>query len=214
MFRLSAAIRERFPMHRVTGESDRFFLWVDAVGGYWVCLSDEVTLGQHVGAGEADIPLLGDLSKRHAKIRRDGEGYLIEAIREVWVDGRSVSRIASLSDGNVIQLGHTVQLVFRRPHALSATVRLDFASSHRTQPSVDAILLMADSCVLGPQRHSHIVCRGWRDEVVLYRHDERLYCRAAAGMEIDGVRQTGGRGAITRNSRIAGDSFSLSLEEM
>ena len=26
--------------------ADRFMLWVDAVGGYWVCLADELIVGQ------------------------------------------------------------------------------------------------------------------------------------------------------------------------
>ena len=60
---------------------DRFLIWVDAVGGYWVCLGDEVLMGQPVQSDQVDIPLLGDLSGRHARIRRDGEGYLIEAIK-------------------------------------------------------------------------------------------------------------------------------------
>ena len=115
--------------------ADKFLLWVDAVGGYWVCLGDAVTLGQPVPSGAADVPILGDLSSRHARIRRDGEGYLVEALRDVRVDGRRVDNVASLSEGSTIQLGEGVRLVFHRPHALSATVRLDFASHHRTQPT-------------------------------------------------------------------------------
>ena len=192
-------------------KTDRFLLWVDGVGGYWVCLGDEVTLGQPVPLGEIDVPILGDLSKRHARIRRDGEGYLIEAFRPVWVDGRQVDRVASLASGNVIRLGDAVRLLFRRPHALSGTARLDFVSRHRTQPSLDAVLLMADSCVLGPKPHSHVVCRDWPDEVVLYRHDDELYCRSGVPIEIDG-RRCKDRGPISRNSRIVSECFSLSLE--
>jgi hypothetical protein len=212
MFRLAAVFREANPMDpKVWQRTDKFLLWVDAVGGYWVCLGDEVTLGQPVRGGTADIPILGDLSSRHARIRRDGEGYLIEAIRKVRVDGRPVDRVALLSDGSRIQLGEAVKLVFRRPHALSGTARLDFVSRHHTQPSVDAVLLMADSCVLGPKPHSHVVCRDWRQEVVLYRHDDRLYCRSRGAMEIDG-RRCEDRGPITRNSRVVGDRFSFTLE--
>ena len=192
-------------------KTDRFLLWVDGVGGYWVCLGDEVTLGQPVPSGEIDVPILGDLSKRHARIRRDGEGYLIEAFRPVRVDGRRVDRVASLASGSMIQLGDAVRLIFRRPHALSATARLDFVSRHRTQPSLDAVLLMADSCVLGPKSHSHVVCRDWPSEVVLYRHDDELYCRTQVPIEIDG-RGCKDRGRISRNSRIVGERFSLSLE--
>ena len=192
-------------------KADRFFLWIDAVGGYWISLADQVVLGQPDPARAADVPILGDLSSRHARIRRDGEGYLIEAFREVQVDGRPVEGMALLSNKNSILLGRSVRLTFRRPHALSATARLEFASRHRTQPSVDAVLLMADTCVLGPRAHSHVVCRAWPEEVILYRHEEELYCRATGTLEIDGARYEG-RGPITRNSRIVGDWFCLSLE--
>ena len=199
-------------MDRSSGQrDDRFLLWVDAVGGYWVCLGDEVLLGQAGFGAKVDIPILGDLSARHARIRRDGEGYLIEAFREVRVEGRRVEQVALLSQGCKVQLGESVRLVFRRPHALSATARLDFASHHRTDPHVDAILLMADSCVLGPKPHSHVVCPQWPAEVVLYRHEGELYCRASGQFEIDGVRCRD-RGPIRRSSHIVGAHFSLSLE--
>jgi len=204
--------RKAHPMDRFSGRrDDRFLLWVDAVGGYWVCLGDEVTLGQPGFASRADVPILGDLSARHARIRRDGEGYLIEAFREVHVDGRPVEHLALLADGSKIQLGGSVRLVFRRPHALSATARLDFASHHRTQPSVDAILLMADSCVLGPRRHSHVVCPDWPADVVLFRQEKDLYLRSSGAFEVDGVRCRGAE-RICRTSRVVGGHFSLSLE--
>ena len=47
-------------------------------------------------AAAADVPILADLSSRHARIRRDGEGYLIEALREVRVDGRPVGGTTGL----------------------------------------------------------------------------------------------------------------------
>lgn len=194
-------------------QAERFMLWVDAVGGFWVCLAEEVTLGQPVRSGTIDIPILGDISSRHARIRRDGEGYLIEAIREVRLDGRPVNKAASLADGSRITLGDAVRLVFRRPHALSATARLDFASHHRTHPSADAVLLMADSCILGPNPRSHVVCPDWPHEVVIYRHDEELYCRTSGCWEIDGA-PCKNRGRITQNSRVEGEGFSLKLEEM
>ena len=71
---------------RDPGPWDRFMLWVDAVGGFLVCSADEVTLGQPVRCETCDVPILADIYSRHARIRRDGEGYLIEAIGEVRVD--------------------------------------------------------------------------------------------------------------------------------
>ncbi len=194
-------------------KADVFQLWIDAVGGYRVCLDDEVVLGQPDTRGAVAIPILGDLSQRHARICRDGEGYIIEALRAVRLDGQKIDRVASLRDGVTIQLGECVRLVFRQPHALSATVRLDFVSGHRTQPSADAVLLMADTCVLGPKSHSHVVCPRWTEEVVLYRQEDQLFCRGSGAVEIDG-RTHKRRGPITRSSRITGENLSLSLEQI
>ena len=121
MVKLSALFRDWLPMARACPTlPNRFFLWVNAVGGYWVCLGDAVTIGRPAPQSEIDIPILGDLAKRHAVVRRDGEGYLIEALREVRVEGKPVSGVAELRHGNVVQLGQGVKLAFRRPHALRA----------------------------------------------------------------------------------------------
>ncbi len=189
-------------------------LWVDAVGGYWVCLADEVVLGQPAsGGGGPDVPILADLSSRHARIRRDGEGHLLEALRQVRLDGRTVRGTTWLSDGARIELGDGVKLLFRRPHPLSATARLEFVSHHRTHPGADGVLLLADSCVLGPDARSHVVCRDWPGEVILYRAGDELFCRSQGRFEIDG-RPCKDRGRLTWNSRIAGEGFSLNLEAM
>jgi hypothetical protein len=192
-------------------QSERFMLWIDAVGGYWVCLGDEIILGQPDRQASADVPILGDLSSRHACIRRDGEGYLVEALREVRIDDRPVQSVGWLRDGNRIQLGPSVRLMFRRPHPLSATARLDFVSRHRTQPSADAALLMADTCILGPKRQAHVLCPNWTREVILYRRGQGLYCRAAGAFEIDGT-ACNGSGPITKNSHVEGNGFSFNLE--
>jgi len=198
------------PSRPVVGK--RFLLWIDGVGGYWVCLGEEVVLGRSISS-VADVPLLGDLAACHARIRRDSEGYLIEAVREVYVDGRPVTHAALLRDGSRIQLGAGVRLLFRRPHALSATARLDFASHHRTQPSVDAVVLLADVCVLGPAARSHIVCPDWPQEVTLYRMEDELYCRSVGPLEVDG-RPGRDRAKVGLDSRIAGPHFAMRLEPL
>ena len=189
----------------------RFRLWIDAVGGYLVCLADQVVLGQAIPGNKVDIPILGDLSRRHAIIRRQGEGYFIEPNHAVSVERQPVHEATLLSDGDEISLGSSVRLRFRKPHVLSATARLEFVSRHSTSPSADGILLMAESCVLGPRWQNHVVCRNWSADVILYRQDEKLYCRAMDSIQIDG-QWTEGRGRIGENSRIAGADFALSLE--
>lgn len=195
-----------------TAGTRRFLLWVDAVGGYWVCLGEEVVLGRSASP-VADVPLLADLAACHARIRRDSEGYLLEAVRETYVDGRPVVRAALLREGSRIQLGSGVRLVFRRPHALSATARLEFASHHRTQPSVDAVLLLADVCLLGPAPRSHIVCPNWPAEVMLYRIEDELYCRSSGRLEVDG-RPAWDKSKVGPDSRIVGPHFAMRLEPL
>lgn len=203
------------PLGNDLGEVDgeRFLLWVDGVGGYLVCLADEIVLGQAAPGKQVDVPILADLSRRHAKIRREGEGYTIEPLHVLRLNGKSIQTTAILSDGDELELGSGVRFRFRRPHALSASARLDLISRHRTQPYADSILLMAESCVLGPRWQNHIVCVDWEADVVLYRQDDELYCRAMDAIEIDGE-LCDGRGRLNSNSHVAGSDFSMSLEEL
>ena len=202
------------PMRRGTSVSgSRFLMWVDGVGGFLVLEGTEVTIGQPVAEAHVDIPILGDVSRTHAKIRRDGEGYLIEAFRPTRVEGRSVVGLAALGNGAQIELGHGVKLKFHKPHALSATARLEFVSRHRTLPPVDGVILMADSCILGPGATSHVVARNWPSELVLFKQGQQLACRSRSPLTIDGA-LAGERGIVHRSSRIVAEDFSVCLEQL
>jgi hypothetical protein len=191
----------------------RFLLWVDGVGGYLVCLAEEVVFGQATAKNRVDVPILADISRRHARICRDGESYVIEPLHATRVNGRSAQSKTVLKDGDEIELGSGVRLRFRQPHALSGSARVEFVSRHRTQPYADSILLMAESCVLGPRWQNHVVCRDWSGDVVLYRQDDGLYCRAMESIEIDG-QLCDGRGRLDGNSHVVGSDFSMTLEEL
>lgn len=192
---------------------ERAVLWVDAVGGFLVCMDNEVVLGQPAGGPGIAVPILADLSRRHAVIRRDDGAYVLEPIQAVRVDGRELSGATVLSDGQVIQLGESVKIRFSRPHALSATARLDFVSHHKTQPSADAVLLMADSCVMGPSSHCHIRARDWQQDVVLYRQGERLHGRSAAPLSVDGEPRDGAI-EIQTGERVEGEGLSFTWERV
>lgn len=197
---------------KVRGSNPRLLLWVDAVGGYLICLGDQVEIGQAVPGTLVDVPVLGDISRQHATVRRDGENYIIEALGPMQVEGRKTDK-AVLCDGDEIQLGPSVRLRFRQPHALSATARLDFVSHHRTQPPADGVLFMAESCVLGPKLQNHIVCPQWSQDVILYRQKDEIRCRAGEEFEIDG-QLCEGEGKLQPGSHASGDDFSLSIEEV
>lgn len=191
----------------------RFLLWVDGVGGYLVCQGSRITLGRPDPDGYVDVPILGDLSTQHAAIRREGESYIFEPFRAARLNGRAVTAPTMLPDAALIELGSSVRIKFRRPHALSGTAVLEFASNHKTQPAADAVLLMAESCVLGPSARDHVVCRQWPQDVVLYQQNGQLACRTKGQFAIDGNEQKE-RGTLTLSSSVVGDAFSLKLEEV
>jgi hypothetical protein len=195
-----------------SARQSRFMLWIDAVGGYLVCLGDEVTIGQAAPNNRVDVPIQADISRKHVKIRRQGEGYVLEPLGPKTVlDGKAVRSAALLADGDEFMLGDAVKIRFRKPHVLSASARLEMLSPHRTQPYADAVILMAESCVLGPKWQNHVVCRDWEGDVVLYRSDEKIMCRAMESIEIDGQLHDG-RGPVRPGSHVLGNDFSLTLE--
>jgi hypothetical protein len=190
----------------------RFMLWVDAVGGFLVSLGDEVIIGQANPTNKVDIPIQADISRRHVKISRKKEGYVIEPLGpQVTIDGKPITGPALLMDGDEIGLSDSVRLRFRKPHVLSASAKLDMISRHRTFPSSDGVILMAESCVLGPKWQNHVVCRDWSGDVVLYRQDDRVFCRAMQSIEIDGQLHDG-RGPVRPGSQVLGTDFSMTLE--
>ncbi|HEY3394260.1 MAG TPA: FHA domain-containing protein [Lacipirellulaceae bacterium] len=189
----------------------RALLWIDAVGGFLVCLDDCVVLGQPPAGERIAVPILADLSRRHAAIRREAGAYILEPLQRTLVDGREIKTPFVLSDNQLIQLGDNVRVRFTRPHALSATAKLTIESHHKTQPSADAVLLMADSCVLGPNRHCHVRCRDWQSDVVVFRQNDRLFCRASEPLTIDGAAMSG-ESEIQSGVRVEGEAFSFTWE--
>ncbi len=175
------------------GPRGRFLLWLDSVGGYLVCLDDRVVLGRAGHDSHADVPLMGDLSREHATIVRDGDGYLLRASHSTFVNNRPITS-ASLRDGDVIRLGASVELEFRQPSPVSMTARLAVVSRHRLPMAVDGVLLMAETCIIGRGRQAHIPAPNLAEPLVLYRQANALWCKAATPFEVDG------RGAATRRA--------------
>jgi hypothetical protein len=191
----------------------RSLLWVDAVGGFLVCLEDTITIGQPSPSETLTLPILADLSRRHAVIRRDAGAYVIEPLQRTLIDGREIKTPYVLADNQLIQLGENVRIRFLKSHALSMTARLNIESHHKTQPTADAVLLMADSCVMGPNRHCHIRCRDWERDVIVYRQDSQVFCRADEPLSIDGV-AAGSSSEIQTGARVEGERFSFAWETL
>ena len=206
--------KDRAAMPTLNGSSrERFLLWVDGVGGYLVCLQSSVTLGRAEPPGEADVPLIADLAVKHARIVREDEGYCIEAFRPTWLDGRLVERTTLLPDACELRLGAAVRVRFHRPHALSASARLEYVSGHRTLPTTDGTLLMAEHLLLGAGPRCHVFCRDWTREVVLFRERDRLYCKSRGRFAVDG-KTADDRAPLSIASHVQGEDWSFSLEPL
>jgi hypothetical protein len=196
-----------------SGPKGRFLLWVDAVGGYLVCLDDAIVLGRAGSDSHADVPLMGDLSRNHATLIRNGEAYLLKAHQPSFVNGKPVGDQVVLHDGDIIRLGSTVELEFRQPSPVSATARLSILSRHRLPLAVDGVLLMAETCIVGGATQSHIYAPALASPVVIYRQAGSLWCRAAGAFDVDG-RTCASRAPLTLQSSVLGDGFSFSLEPL
>jgi hypothetical protein len=146
-------------------------------------------------------------------IRRDREAYVLTPLHRTAVDGRTITEPTVLRDKAAITLGSGVQITFRKPHALSATAVLEITSHHRTEPAVDGIVLMSESCILGPAAHSHVRCPDWQSDLVLFRRGVDLMCRTHSPVEIDGQTCIG-QASVAGDCRIESEDFALSLEEI
>jgi FHA domain len=189
---------------------ERFLLWIDGVGGFLVCLGRRVTLGQATPDAYVDVPLFADVSRVHAALTRDSEGYVLEGLRPLLVNGQSADRLL-LQSGDRMTLGSTCQIQFRQPVPVSASARLDLVSGHRLALAVDGVLLMADTLVLGPGPQAHVIMPELNEAVVLYRHREGLGVRYGGNLCVDGQRCRE-RGLLRSASTVTGDDFAFAVE--
>jgi tetratricopeptide (TPR) repeat protein len=188
----------------------RYLLWIDGVGGYLICPGSRILIGQATLEATVDVPLFADVSRLHASITRDAEGYLLHALRPVQVNGRMVDQ-ALLQANDRITLGGSCQLQFRQPSPLSHSARLDLVSGHRLSVAVEAVLLMADTLLLGPDAQAHVSLPDVQKPVVLFRHRDGLGLRYAGKLTVNGkVCQE--RALLNTPASVTGDDFAFALE--
>jgi hypothetical protein len=188
----------------------RFLLWIDGVGGYLVCMGQRVTIGQATPEAFVDVPLYADVSRLHATLTRDNEGYLLEAVRPVQVNGETVQKVL-LRPNDRVTLGGGCQVQFRQPAPVSTSARLDLVSRHRLPLTVDAVLLMADTLLLGPGTHTHVEMPDCKQTIVLYRHKDTLGIRCPGEFKLNG-QPCRDRGLLGAHATVTGDEFALSIE--
>ncbi|MBL8795287.1 MAG: FHA domain-containing protein [Planctomycetia bacterium] len=189
---------------------DRFLLWIDGVGGYLVCLGGRVTIGQATPEASVDVPFYADISRQHATLTRDGGSYLAEASRPMQVNGQP-AETALLQAGDRITLGASCQLQFSQPVPVSATARLDLTSGHRLSLAVDAVLLMADTLLIGPGEQVHVQIPDLPHNLVLFRQKEGLGLRYPGNFQVDGQR-CAERAQLGPRSKVTVEDFCFAIE--
>jgi len=188
----------------------RFFLWIDGVGGYLVCLANRVTFGQALPGARVDVPLVADVSRLHATLTRDGEGYLLEAVRPIQVNGATVTR-ALLQPGDRVTIGASCQFLFRLPMAANTSARLELVSGHRLPVAVDGVLLMAETLVLAAGAQAHVSIPGLKKPMVLFRHRDGLGLRVQAEVRVNG-QPVSGRTILPACATVSGEDVSFAIE--
>lgn len=193
-----------------TAPPKRFLLWIDGVGGYLICLGSRVTFGQATAIGSVDVPLLADVSRNHATVTRDGEGYVVESVRPLQVNGQTVGKV-TLQPGDRVTLGAACQFKFLLPVPVSTSARLELVSGHRLPLSVDGILLMSETLVLGSGPQTHVPLGDVAKPVILFRDKEGLGVRYGGEFRING-RPANERESLPANATVQGPDFSFAVE--
>lgn len=192
-------------------EPGSWMIWIDGVGGIWICFSDQVTLGSSKPAARDYVPLLGDLLPEHAKILRDGDWYLVVPVGPARLNGRPLYDSQVLAPGDRLELGQAVCLEVCYPNPLSHSLRIQPVGSTTTWPRSQAILLIDRWFMLGPRESAHVVVPNWSTEVVLVRQHGGLCLRTPREFVINGRKGTSDT-PLQPPCRVTGPGFSFFAE--
>jgi len=188
-----------------------FMLWIDGVGGYLVCPATLNTIGQAVTYSNVQIPILGDIQRRHCRIETVDQDHMLQPFGNVCIDGKKMLEPTPLKNHQLIEFEGGVNLRYSKPHPLSGSARLEFQSRHRTQPWSDSVLLASGPIILGPNQRNHVFCPRWVKDLVIFRREGNWYARTQGKLEIDG-QEYEKEGPLKLDSRIVGEEFTMSLE--
>lgn len=186
-------------------------LWVDGVGGFLILAGRRWTIGRTDSTGGPQISIRGDLPRSAGAIQRNGSDYVLKPAERNPDEASASRRPVPLSHGKRLSVGGSVAIGFSRPHPLSASARIDLASRHRFEPACDGVILLADTCVLGPSSAAHILCRHFAGDVVLFTSGTDLRIRCDRPFEIDG-KEAQGKPIFSPGQRVEGEDFAMALE--
>lgn len=195
-----------------TAPVKRFYLWIDGVGGYLVCLANQLTLGQSsLESGPVDVPLQADVSRFHASLKRDEEAYIFESSQPILLNGKNMDRQAVLKSGDTMRLNPTCDMRFQLPVPGCASARLEFPGTRRLPMGVDAVLLMADMLVLGAGEKVHVSMPDLEQPIKLFRQKDRIGIQWPGDFQVEGQKASG-KALLPQQGSVTSASFALAIE--
>jgi hypothetical protein len=130
----------------------------------------------------------------------------------VQINGLTTEK-ALLRSADRITLGSSCQLQFWQPVPVSTSARLDMVSGHRFHEPVQAVLLMADTLVIGPEAQSHIQVPDMTQPLILFRSKSGLAARWPGNLTINGQTHQE-RGPLDAGSTLVTEQITLALERV
>ncbi|MCP4247719.1 MAG: hypothetical protein GY778_11780 [bacterium] len=149
---------------------------VDGGGSFLLHRGNRVSLGRAAAKDPADVPILSDISERHAEISRVEDDYFLFASREVEVGGRR-TRQQLLRDGERVVLGRRAKFAFRLPSRKSSSALLEMSDSTRLPNDVRRVILLRETAMIGFGRSVHVSCSSANGELLLFERAGHLWLR-------------------------------------
>lgn len=157
-------------------------LIVDGACSALLLSEDTIRIGRAGASGAIDVPLPADVQSHHADIHCGGDDCFIVARGPVRMNHTDVTR-ALLRHGVRVRLGRNGQLTYEKPSAKSETAVLVLPDRQRLPLDVSRVVLLRDTCLIGPQPSCHLRTREGESRVVLFTRRNRLYARLVGADE-------------------------------
>ncbi len=155
---------------------ERLLVLVDGSGSYLLIRNARASIGRAATDDPADIPVVSNLSERHADIARIDDDYFIFANREVNIGGRNVQQ-KLLQNGDKIILGRRAKLTFNLPSRKSTSAVLDLAGSGKLPNDVKRVIMFDHLATIGRKSNAHLVVPTASEDLVLYERGGKLWLR-------------------------------------
>ena len=173
--------------------------------------SEEVPRSAEEGAKHLGVQ--ADLRTRHATFTREREEYRIVPHGAVRLNDAPIDGETLLRNNDRLTLGSDVSWRFLVPSPLSRSAVLRFESSHRPVPRVDGVVLLDQTCLLGPERQTHIPCPAWPESVILFLREGAFWAKTDGTISnSDG--KTSAPVPVNNGSILSGEEWRFRVEMM